>query len=190
MDYQRQIDQVINSNRSQIQKLINICEIIRDIPYARIGSLSPEKMLKVGKGSCTPKHIFLAQNLEKISISSKFLIMPFYYKKLKIDYPPGNEDLINKMPIAYHVALKINFNGKWINADVTWDSKLKGFPVNYNWNGKNNMKLAVVPEEIIEQSEDPKEFEKKKMKNYNDVELKIRKQFYKFFDSVLEKSRQ
>jgi hypothetical protein len=73
--------------------------------------------------------------------------------------------------------------------DVTWDSQLNGFPVNIDWDGKSDMELAVVAEQIIEKDSDPREFEKTKLKEYSAEEREIRKRFYAFFDSVLDAAR-
>jgi hypothetical protein len=51
-----------------------------------------------------------------------------------------------------HWAIKAKINNKWIWIDPTWDPPLAkiGFPVTFNWNGKEDTKLAVKPIEINE----------------------------------------
>jgi hypothetical protein len=188
MNIKKQADNILKSPKEKLEKIKLFCDLVREIPYKRIGSLDPQDMVKAGKGSCTPKHIFLATYLKKLDIPVKFLVIPFFYKKLRVKYPKDKIDIVNKMPIAYHTALKARLDGKWIILDVTWNSNLKkkGFIVNDIWNEKSDMKLGVVPEEIIEKDIDPRKFEKEESKKYTEDELLARKKFYKLLDSVIE----
>lgn len=189
MTITQEANAIINSNTTQKEKIIALCRLVREIPYKRIGSLNPVNMVSKGKGSCTPKHVFLAKYLKKMNIPVKFLIIPFYYKKIPLNYPQSKKNLVNQMPISYHTAIKAKINNKWIIIDVTWDSHLRGFPVNSHWDGKSNMKLAVIAEDIIEKDADPRDFEKNIAKNYSNEEILIRKKFYNFFDTFLIESR-
>lgn len=190
MDVKQQADLIIKSNKLKKEKIKLLCNLVREIPYKRIGSLDPKDIVKLGKGSCTPKHVFLSTYLRKLNVPVKFLIIPFYYKNMPIKYPKSQMQVVNKMPISYHVALKAKLNRNWTIIDVTWDSKLKGFPVNDDWNGVSDMKFAVAPEEIIEKEVDPERFKKESLKKYTKKELKARKEFYRLFDTFLEKSRE
>jgi len=188
MNIKIQADNILKSPKEKPEKIKLFCALVREIPYKRIGSLDPQDMIKAGKGSCTPKHIFLATYLKKLDIPVKFLVIPFFYKKLGVRYPKNKIDIVNKMPISYHTALKARLNGKWTIIDVTWNSNLKkkGFIVNDIWNGKSDMRLGVVPEEIIEKDIDPTKFKKRETKEYTEDELLARKNFYKLLDSVIE----
>lgn len=174
-----------------IEKVKNLCELVREIPYKRIGGLNPQDMLEKGKGSCTPKHLFLASYLRKLNIPVKLLIIPFYYKNMSVKYPKEHIDVVEKMPISYHVALKAFINGEWRVIDVTWDSPLKklGFVVNDQWDGNADMKLTVVPEDVIEVEAGPEEFEKKKLQEYTKKEKRARKEFYLLLDEMMETVR-
>ncbi len=185
----KEANAIIKSKKTKEEKIKLLCDLVRDVPYKRIGSLNPSDMIKKGKGSCTPKHVFLARQFKKLRVPVKFLIVLFYYKKLKVKYPHSKKDLVNKMPISYHIALKAKIKNKWTIIDVAWDPELKGFPVNKRWNGMSDMKLAVIPEKIIEKDIDPRYFEKNVGKGYSREELDIRKRFYSFFDEFLIQSR-
>lgn len=182
-------DKIISSDLPKKEKIIQLCNLVREIPYARIGSLDPIDMIKIGKGSCTPKHIFLARCLKKIGVPVKFLFIPFYYKKMNLDFPENSKEMVENMPISYHLALKAEIEGVGRIIDVTWDSKLNGFPMTKNWDGNLDMVLGVIPEEIIEIDTDPEEFEKQKVSEFTSVEKKARKDFYEVFDKVLVNAR-
>lgn len=191
MRIKQNAEKIITSSNGQKEKIIKLCNLVKEIPYKRIGSFNPEDMILKGKGSCTPKHVFLASYLKRLGVPFRFLIMPFYYKKLSIAYPADRKDVVRKMPISYHVALKAVVNGVWRIIDVTWDSKLKklGFPVNENWNGNSDMRLAVVPEGVFEKEIDPRNFEKGTMKEYTQQEQLARKEFYNLLDEILDEAR-
>ena len=180
---------IIKSRLTKQEKIISLCELVRDIPYENTGSHSLKDLVEKGRGSCTPKHIFLAKYLKKINVPVKFLITPFYYKKLKLAFPGSKGALLNEMPISYHTCLKARINRKWTIIDVTWDSKLKSFPINKNWNGQTNMKLAVTPESITEIKTDPRIFKRKQIKKYDQEEMRTIVKFYSFFGEFLLKSR-
>lgn len=184
MNIRERADKIINSNISKEEKVKLLCKLIIEIPYKRIGSINPEDMIREGKGSCTPKHIFLASYLKKLDIPVKFEIMPFYYKKQLFNYPEWAKDIVEDMPISYHLTLKARLLDGWTLIDVTWDPNLKGFPITENWDGISDMKPAVISEKIIEVATDPREYEKEMIKKFSKKELEARERFYKMFDKV------
>lgn len=182
--------QVLSSSLTKENKAIQLIDLVQYIPYARIGSLDPRDMLEIGKGSCTPKHIYLAQLLQQINIHTKFLFMPFFYSKQPFPYIEAEPAVIARMPLAYHVALKIKLYGSWKTVDVTWDPSLHGFPHTLNWDGQNDMVLAVIPESIEEIEVDPTHYEKQRVQAFTLQEQQARADFYRYFDTVLEQARQ
>ena len=189
MNIRKQANNIINSNIHKDQKVKEIIDLVINIPYKRIWSLNPSDMISKGVWSCTPKHIFLSQCLSKLEIPVKYLIIPFYYKKISLPIPEKYQDLVESTPVSYHIALKAKIKDKWIVLDVTWDFKLKWFPLNDKWDWINDMKLWVYPEKIIERKSDPRIFEKRMWSKYTKEELIIRREFYEFFDEFLVKSR-
>lgn len=191
MNIKQKADLILESESSNKEKIIRLCKLVQEIPYKRIGGFNPEDMVFVGKGSCTPKHLFLASYLKRMDIPLKFLIIPFYYKKQPWHYPKKEMSIVNNMPLAYHVALQAKIQNKWRIIDVTWDSKLKslGVPVNEKWNGEDDMHLGVVPEEIIETNSDPREYRKDKSIKYSTSEAQAQKKFYKLLDTLMEQCR-
>lgn len=189
MNIWKQVSCIINSDLDKERKIRKIIDIIMNIPYKRIWSLNPTDMLSKWCGSCTPKHIFLSQCLTKLDVPVKFLVIPFYYKKIDLNIPNKYHDLVYSTPISYHIALKAKLKNDWIILDVTWDLKLKGFPINDKWDWKSDMEIWVTPEVIIERKSDPRTFEKRIWLKYTKKELVIRKEFYSFFDEFLVESR-
>ena len=189
MSIKEQANLILRSSKSKNEKVLALCDLVREIPYQRTNNLDPQEMLRKGTGSCTPKHIFLATYLEKIGIQVKFVVMSFYYWRMPLRYPQSKMELVNEMPISYHVALKAKVENKWVLIDVTWDSKLKGFPNSAGWKGEGDMKLAVIPEKIIEVRAEPNRFDKSEFVPYSKSDFASKEPFHRFFDKFLTDSR-
>ena len=184
-----QANLILRSSKSKNEKVLALCNLVREIPYSRTLNLDPQGMIRKGTGSCTPKHVFLATYLEKMGVPVKFVIMPLYYRKIPLRYPADKTEILNNMPISYHVALKVRIRNKWVLIDVTWDSKLKGFPNSAGWKGEGDTRLAVVPEKIIEVQAEPSRFDKSEFVPYSKSDFASKEPFHRFFDKFLTDSR-
>jgi len=132
--------------------MVSIFEHIRDIPYSLSvpitdSKTSPEDVLIAGKGSCGPKHYLLAEMFRKLNLSVVFATIAFSWNDPDLRYPPGLRELAAKLPVAYHLACRMQVGCRWILVDATWDPPLAkaGFPVNDHWDGYSETKCAVKP---------------------------------------------
>ena len=108
----------------------SMCSIffhIRDIPYSLIVPVNntknpQEQLLLWGKGSCGAKHYLLVEM--------------FGLRKLAVT-----------LPVAHHLACRVQTGDRWILVDATWDLPLgrTGFPVNNHWDGISDTRCAVKP---------------------------------------------
>jgi len=190
MSLKSQADQIVSREISKAEKVRLLCELVKEIPYSVQSSFDPEDLVKKGTGSCTPKHIFLANYFKKFGMKTKFLVVPFHYYRSKLKFAPSAMPIVKALPLAYHTALKVKVQEKYVIVDVTWDSKLKGFPINKNWDGLSDMELAVVPEELVETEADPREFTKPLKEKYSTKEKKAIEKFIVFFNKFCEKARE
>jgi hypothetical protein len=134
------------------ESMISIFSRIRDIPYFLMvpGSdhkTSVEQLLITGKGSCGPKHYLLAEMFRKLNLSVVFATIAFSWDDPDLHYPSGLRELAARLPIAHHLACRVQVGCRWILVDATWDSPLSkaGFPVNDNWDGYSETRCAVKP---------------------------------------------
>jgi len=124
---------------------------IRDIPYAVIPDLiSYEEyvaMLKVHSGSCTPKHFLLCNMYQRIGLEVLYVVYPYRWDEFQLLYPPELRELAKTMPVSYHLACKVDINGRLVLVDATLDLALRqvGLPVNEEWDGVSDTLLAVNP---------------------------------------------
>ncbi len=124
---------------------------IRDIPYAVIPELNnPERyidMLKLNRGSCTPKHLLLCNMYQRIGLEVLYAVYPFRWDEFETLYPPELRTLAKAMPISYHLACKVNIDERLVLVDATIDPALQkiGLPVNKEWDGISDTLLAINP---------------------------------------------
>jgi hypothetical protein len=137
--------------KNAIQARVSIYEKIRDIPYAVMPELiNTEKyveILKLWKGSCTPKHFLLCNMFQKLGIPVLYVVYPFRWDEVKIDYPPQLRRLAKELPISYHLACKVEIGEELVLVDATLDLALErlGLPVNKAWDGIRNTLLPINP---------------------------------------------
>ncbi len=137
--------------KSSLEARIAVFEKIRDIPYATIPRLiSAEyypEILDIGKGSCTPKHLLLADMFERLGITVLLAVYPFRWADLEIDIPPGLHERVCSLPPDHHLACKAEIEGRLVLVDATADLPLEkiGVPVNREWDGVSETVLAVEP---------------------------------------------
>jgi hypothetical protein len=132
--------------------MVSIFSHIRDIPYSLAvpvydPKISMEQRLLTGKGSCGPKHYLLAEMFRKLNLSVVFATIAFSWDDPDLHYPPGLRELAARLPIAHHLACRVQVGCRWILVDATWDSPLSkaGFPVNNHWDGFSETRCAVKP---------------------------------------------
>lgn len=187
MNLKLKAQQIVDMDISKGQKVMLLCELAREIPYEVLKDFSPAALFKHEKGSCTPKHLFLAECLQAIDVPIKYIVIKHYFHKALIDFPSAFKDQIRVLPLCNHTALKVKLQGSWYILDITWDSALKGFPTNENWNGSSDMLLAVNPEGILEVS---RESLSSPLSIYTEQEqIKIR-EFILFLNEFCQKQRQ
>jgi hypothetical protein len=136
------------------ESLIAIFLHIRDIPYEistdpgfHNPATAPGLLLQRGRGSCAPKHYLLSDMYRKMNINVVFATFPFLWNDPGILYPPGLRLLAARLPVAYHLACRVQIGCRWVLVDATWDPPLQhaGFPVNGHWDGFSEMRCAVKP---------------------------------------------
>jgi len=132
------------------ESMISIFSHIRDIPYSLIVPVKnpkslQEHLLVTGKGSCAAKHYLLAEMFRMLNITVVYATFPFIWNDPDIHYPPQLRKLAATLPVAYHLACRVQIGCSWILVDATWDLPLAnaGFTVNENWDGYSATKCAV-----------------------------------------------
>jgi len=157
------------------EKYVAIFERIRDIPFAVETDLflldeAPAFVLKRNKGFCVPKHYLLGLMFQELKVPVRYHTYSFRWSDLNVEYPGKLKKLAKELPMTYHLACGARIDEEWVLLDATWDVSLKnaGFPINENWDGKADMKNAVIPIEefVTETISAQKELYRDKIKAY------------------------
>jgi hypothetical protein len=150
------------AGRDALQARVAIFEKVRDIPYAIIPELNDAEryveILTLGKGSCTPKHFLLCSMYQQLGLSALYAVFPFHWAEVEIPYPPELRRLAEALPLSYHLACRVEIEGRLVLVDATLDPVLEqmGLPVNKDWDGLSDTRPAIHPygeEELYHPSE-------------------------------------
>ncbi len=148
--------------RDETAARVAVFERIRDIPYAieldLIHSRQYIRILELNRGSCTPKHFLLCAMFQRMGLDTLYACFPFRWDEVELDYPPGLRRLAEALPVSYHLACRVEIEGRMVLVDATLDPQMEmlGLPVNGDWDGRSDTTLPVRPcgdEEIYHPSE-------------------------------------
>lgn len=153
--------------RDSLLARINIYKKIRDIPYAIIPELinyhNYIDILRVGRGSCSPKHFLMGEMFQRLGLSVLYVVYPFRWserEELLGQYSVKLKKMAHALPVSHHIACRVEIDNRLVLVDATLDSLLQkaGLPVNLNWDGQNDTILPITPcgdEEWYHPSEAP-----------------------------------
>ncbi|MFC1918822.1 hypothetical protein ACFLWW_02465 [Chloroflexota bacterium] len=135
--------------KDAVQARLSIYEEIRDIPYAVVPALNDVEnymeILRLGRGSCMPKHFLLCNMYQRLGVPVLYAVYPFRWGEAEIAYPSRLRKLAEAMPTGYHIACRVSIGGELVLVDATLDKPLKklGLPVNEKWDGVSDTLLPV-----------------------------------------------
>lgn len=174
------------------KKIIILFEKVRGIPYGSIGSRNPKNVYEKNKGTCSGKHELLKELYRELGIQVKDFVVKHSFNDLRVEFPNEIKEILDKNEIVdFHNFLKIFIKNKWVIVDATWDKPLRklGFIVNENWYGKSDMKICVIPREIME-VKNPINFKEEKLEELPKEAQENRKRFLKKLTEWLDRLRQ
>lgn len=140
------------------QQVVTLFEKVRDIPYGDIGSRDPLDVYRKNKGTCSGKHELLKGLYRELGLEVKDCLVMHRFKQLPVRFPDEINAILERTDIFDpHNYFKVKIGDKWLTVDVTWDKVLKklGFPVNEDWDGKSDMKVAVAPGGEVYEPDNP-----------------------------------
>ena len=124
---------------------------IRDIPYAVLPELNDPtnyiKILDLNRGSCTPKHFLLCDMFHLLGLEVLYVVYRYRWDEFEQLYPSELRKLAREMPLGYHLACKVDIDGRLVLVNATIDPAmaLAGLPVNKDWDGFSDTLLPVNP---------------------------------------------
>ena len=104
--------------------------------YVDVNYFCLEEMLKnallTDRASCLSKHVLLGGNLSVLGCDVNYLLFPFRWADLPVDYPRKLIELAIQLPETRHLAITVKQSSQVRFLDATWDPPLgsAGFHVN------------------------------------------------------------
>ena len=172
---------------------------VRDIEYMIVSrQFSKDQNEKVTqvltdrKGFCLSKHYLLGELFREAGYDVKYCTYAFRWEDSGIKLPAEVLLIARKLPITFHVAIKVFIEGVWVLLDVSWDKSLEksSFPVN-GWDGVSNTVLAVKSIKEFEAFDIDAHhiFYRKKIKDYLLKEKVLLARFTKLFNKWISEIR-
>jgi hypothetical protein len=137
-----------------LQARINIYRNIRDIPYAVVPEIMDYRryanILKIGKGSCSPKHFLLCEMYRRLGLQVLYIVYPHRWDEIANimgEYSDRLAEMALALPVSRHLACKVKIEDRLVLLDATLDLPLQkaGFNVNADWDGISDTLLPVTP---------------------------------------------
>src|SRR3989344_1939390 len=118
--------------------LMRIAKEVAAIPWGE--ARTAQEVEKLGKGTCTWKHLLLEQRLKAAGIPCRPVVCTFRWSDQGLKLPTHLEAILKEGDWLHgHNFLQVkNTDGTWIDLDVTWDPPLReyGFmTLPDDWNG-------------------------------------------------------
>jgi len=119
--------------------LIGLVEAVRKIPYGRPRNRTVEGMLREQRGTCSTKHLYLAQQLEQRFPSTRPQIVHRVYRldrgRAESLFGPRVAETIPPAGLVdVHRYLRIKLDGRSVTIDATFPGE--------RWDGRSSMPLA------------------------------------------------
>lgn len=132
--------------------LIELVEAVRNISYGRPSDRTVEGMLREQRGTCSTKHLYLAQQLaELFPTTEPQIVHRIYWLDRSSAQRLFGEEIAHSVPpeglIDIHRYLTIMTQGRRLTIDATFPGP--------SWDGNSSMPLSCAPGEDIPAGEHP-----------------------------------
>ncbi len=146
--YREFLERIAPSGRPD---LVAVYHAVRNIPYGSIGQRDPKRVLELNAGSCSAKHLLLDALLRRLGYKTQLITIFTHFDEGVPDhesYPKELRDLLRRGRVPdFHHFLRVKGDDRWLDLDATWHDQLAayGFPVNTDWRGEGDTRLAAKP---------------------------------------------
>ena len=157
--------------------------LVRDMPYRRASSRSPEAIVAEWQGTCSGKHYLLADIFRELGLESKVVMCTHRFTQENTGhFPPELRELLADGPVPdVHTYLRIKTSEGWTVVDATWPSSAGplGMTVNSEFEPGRDMTVACNPIETlpVPDGQDPQEFKEKVIAEFCGAGNKLRDEF-------------
>lgn len=141
--------------------------LVRDMPYERASDARPETLIEEWRGTCSGKHLLLAQLLGELGLDSMFMTALHKFTPSNAAWlPPHLLAEVEAAPVPdVHNFLMVESPAGWFAVDATWPlgTRALGLPANEGWVPGRNMTVAADIDEVYDLPDDadPLEFKQR-----------------------------
>jgi hypothetical protein len=133
--------------------LVDFVEAVRALPYGRPSDRSVDGLLRERRGTCSTKHLFLAQALrERFPHTQPQIVHRVYRAEREQIRKQYGDEVAAVVPehglVDVHRYMLIQIGGRQITLDVT-------LPGSKPWDGESSLPLACGPGEDVMAGDDP-----------------------------------
>ena len=100
-------------DQTPVQARVNVFNRIRDIPYAVVPEIMDYRgypnILKVGQGSCSPKHFLLCEMYQRLGLPVFYVVYPHRWDEIAEimgEYSVRLKEMALTLPVSSHLACK------------------------------------------------------------------------------------
>jgi len=157
---------------------------VRNFAYASTGNRDPGAVLQSRAGSCSGKHILLRDLLRQAGQRAAVVTVEGDFAAGVPAHPSMPDDLQEIVSTGgirdFHNYVVLGDDAGDIALDATWPDAVArfGFPVNSDWNGEGDTRLALTPDHIHACSEDVAGYKAELLRRkLGETERKLRRRF-------------
>jgi len=166
------------------EQLRDICKRVAEIPWGK-GRTIEEVLVTKKVGTCTGKHLLLQACFDELGIKYKPVVCTFRWEDQPIRYPDSLQKILKKREWEHgHNFVQVKADGKWVDVDVTWNSRLKPygfktFPL--DWDGTTSF---VGVDKVIKRW-DSVDINTKKKEIIDSLSVEVKKMRKMFLDNLI-----
>ena len=120
--------------------------LVRDMPYKRAKSRSPDAIVTEWQGTCSGKHYLLKELFEEMGVPTKVMMCTHQFDRDNTaHFPESLRKLTEAGPVPdVHTFLRLEIGNGWMDVDATWPVQAGslGMPVNREFLPGVSMSLA------------------------------------------------
>ena len=128
--------------------------LVRDMPYKRAKSRSPDAIVTEWQGTCSGKHYLLKELFEEMGVPTRVIMCTHQFDRHNTaHFPDSLRDLTEAGPVPdVHTFLRLEIGSGWMDVDATWPAQAEalGMPVNREFDPGVSMGLACSPIEYFD----------------------------------------
>ena len=157
--------------------------LVRDMPYQRASSRSPEAIIEEWRGTCSGKHYVLDGIFREFGMDTRIIMCTHRFTRESTSHFPAElKSLATQEPVPdVHTYIRLKTDAGWMNVDGTWPSAAEalGMPVNRTFVEGRDMTIACNPLDsfVVPSCDDPQAFKERLIAEFCGSSSTIRDEF-------------